>query len=609
MGLPKVVNVIKDKCVNCHVCISVCPVKYCFISDDKTVSINDDLCIGCGRCYEACPHDAIEIVDDFQAFLDSIDHGDKTCIIVSPTTTVTFKDEMDNLLAWMRETWALTGLFDEALGAELVATRLLRIIKRNEIVPVLTNQCPSIVEFIKIYYPELIDYLSPVQSPAVLLAMFIRKTYNFKGNIAYLGPCLAKRREIQDPDTEGAIQFNLTIKNFQKYMEIHDVKLEKYKNGYFDFVPAERGAVFPKPGGFVNIYKRYYDDANFSHVEGKTLYNEYLPDLVKDIKNNMPKLPMIIDILDRKGGCYNCSGITNSLTRNEEKKLLEKYEEIGKLHYKNRQKANSQFESLLLQNRSIDVSRVYFSDTTNPIFTRDNSKLKEEYEKLKKETPEDFLNCQSCGYNNCQEFATAMSYNLNNVNNCRQYLTKSLFKIFTDNNLISEEIALTTNEMEATTRSIMSLTTKAKNAFNEIHQNTDIIKEINSNLRSKESQFEPIVNIISEISDKINVLSLNAAIEASRAGEMGKGFAVVSTEIRKLADNTKNETDKIMPIMQSITQDIESMNNNMDKLTTETKEFSNAMEILHNSMIEVNTAIKDLSIAADKLTAYSKILK
>ena len=67
MDLCKVVDIDQKKCTNCHVCISVCPVKYCMI-DEKTVQINPNLCIGCGRCYKACPFDAINIVDDFNEF-------------------------------------------------------------------------------------------------------------------------------------------------------------------------------------------------------------------------------------------------------------------------------------------------------------------------------------------------------------------------------------------------------------------------------------------------------------------------------------------------------------------------------------------------------------
>ena len=75
MKLAKVIEVDKDKCRNCHKCISVCPVKYCNDGSGDYVSINDDLCIGCGECLRACPHNARIIVDDFDIFLTAINNS------------------------------------------------------------------------------------------------------------------------------------------------------------------------------------------------------------------------------------------------------------------------------------------------------------------------------------------------------------------------------------------------------------------------------------------------------------------------------------------------------------------------------------------------------
>jgi Na+-translocating ferredoxin:NAD+ oxidoreductase RNF subunit RnfB len=606
MGLCKVVNVDQSKCVNCHTCISVCPVKYCFKADGTSVTIDDNHCIGCGRCYKACPHQAIDIIDDFQELIDSINHGQKTCLIVSPAIVVSFPREHRQLLTWLRDNWVLTGLYDESLGAELASVKHMRNIKRGFMQPLITQHCPSIVDYIKIYHPELIDNLAPVHSPAVIMAKLIREKTGFEGNIAYLGPCLSKRREIRDPDTDGVIQFNLTIANLKRFLGIHEFKLSDYDEGTFDWIPAERGSVFCKPGGMINLAERYYDNIKMLHLEGSSIYSEYLPQLTDNIKNGFHHLPLMADLLDCSGGCYNCNGGINDLTIDEANWYIDEEEQAKRRFYGDSLKAHKTFESFLNDHRSVDLTRVYFSDAVQPIITMSASDLKKEFAEQKKSEPSEFLNCQSCGYSSCITFSTAVHNKRNVPSNCRHFIQKSLSSTLTDNNLISEDIALTTNQMGATTRSIMDLTNKAKNAFSEIHRHTGYIKEINVDLRTKEEQFEPIVTAISEISEQINLLSLNAAIEASRAGEMGKGFAVVSTEIRKLADKTKSETDKIIPIMQSITHDIENMNTNMDSLTMETNEFSEAIDTLHNSMVEVNTGINDLAIAADKLTIFGK---
>ncbi|MEI6875770.1 MAG: 4Fe-4S binding protein, partial [Spirochaetota bacterium] len=70
MGLVPVVEVVKENCVSCHRCISVCPVKFCQDASGDAVVINHDLCIGCGCCIDACTHDArrtLDACDEFNA--------------------------------------------------------------------------------------------------------------------------------------------------------------------------------------------------------------------------------------------------------------------------------------------------------------------------------------------------------------------------------------------------------------------------------------------------------------------------------------------------------------------------------------------------------------
>ena len=82
--LSKVLSVDKEKCVNCHKCISVCPVKYCNIGNDITVEVNNDLCLGCGACIKACTHDARIYHDDFDEFANDLEKGVKMVAIVAP---------------------------------------------------------------------------------------------------------------------------------------------------------------------------------------------------------------------------------------------------------------------------------------------------------------------------------------------------------------------------------------------------------------------------------------------------------------------------------------------------------------------------------------------
>ncbi|HXK65397.1 MAG TPA: 7TM diverse intracellular signaling domain-containing protein [Spirochaetota bacterium] len=102
---------------------------------------------------------------------------------------------------------------------------------------------------------------------------------------------------------------------------------------------------------------------------------------------------------------------------------------------------------------------------------------------------------------------------------------------------------------------IESIVSRAKNAENTL---SSMINNMNV-LQQGSHEIEQFVAVIDEISDKINLLSLNASIEAARAGEAGRGFAVVADEIGKLATATAEQSGMISKRVASIAQDIHSI--------------------------------------------------
>ena len=398
----------KAHCIDCYRCLKSCPVKAIKVKQGQAY-IMKDRCIDCNICKMNCAQNAISYISHKEKFYEYLESGRKMVVSVAPSYSSICADwERARFPSALRQL-GFSFASGASVGASVVANQMSKIIKDNPDKSYITSTCPTVINYIEKYRPDLIENIIPVVSPYIAHAKWLRHKLGNDIVVVHIDSCLPKKMEVLREEFKGIVDLVLSFAELRELFDENSISLKMCEESSYDEIPYGNSRLYQFVGGLTAMIGRHTGilETNVLAISGFQDIKHSL-DFVKTHKG------VLVEPLFCYKGCINGPGIHIKTNIFEKRKEIIDY--IKTRGSKTIDK--DPLEGIIDVNRTFDYNSKVIKST---ITEQQINKILAKTENI---STDNRPNCFSCGYPTCIEYATAVLEGMAEIEMCTPYMRR-----------------------------------------------------------------------------------------------------------------------------------------------------------------------------------------
>ncbi len=401
------IKVRKANCKNCYKCLKNCIVKSIKYENEK-VEILEDMCILCGVCMTTCPQKAKKIDNDLTEIVEYVENTDITTVVSLDPSFVAAFGENAKYMVWALKELGFDYVEETAIGAKYVTKEYLRLIDEGNMENIIATACPTVNLYIEKYYPQLVKFLAPVMSPALVHGKLIKNKMGKDVKVIHIGPCLSRIKEIRESRwVDGDVSFEQLIQWFMdKKITPNEGEVIPFdeKSDYSRIYPIVDGITYDlqHQHGLNGVTEKI---GNYDLVSASGLNNiKHIFDEMSDgnVKN------VFVEALSCYGGCIHGPFMAKGSATGYKARIdVKNYADSAK------------YVPLC------EIDSIAAEYKENPVIQDmpTEEEIRAILSQIGKNSKAQELNCGSCGYSTCREKAIAVYQKKSELYICMPYMT------------------------------------------------------------------------------------------------------------------------------------------------------------------------------------------